>query len=178
MFYASPDRPSQDVNFSLITLPHHAHSAHCLTTPDHIFRYYEFVDTYVMMAKGYNLIVLHWWHHASVPVLCAVHFLEQSSVAWTGSAFNAFVHSFMYSYYAWVAMGFKFPAKPLITALQLLQFCTVLGHTGYLHYVHGFDRFPLTFTMAYTVYSSYLILFINFFIQTYVNKPSKKKKLN
>lgn len=27
----------------------------------------------------------------------------------------------MYSYYAWAAMGFSFPAKPLITGLQLIQ---------------------------------------------------------
>lgn len=56
------------------------------------------------------------------------------------------------------------------------QFVTVLGHVGYINYAHGFDKFPKTFTFAYTVYASYLVLFINFFIQQYVSKPKKEKK--
>lgn len=139
-------------------------------------KYYEFVDTFIMMGKRYDLIVLHWWHHASVPFLCSIHYMDHTASAWTGSAFNCFVHTVMYSYYAWVAAGFSFPAKSLITSLQLMQFVTVLGHVGYLNYVHGWDFFANTFTFAYTIYNSYLILFAKFFMDNYTNKSKKLAK--
>ena len=39
-------------------------------------KYYEFFDTALMMGKSYRIIFLHWWHHATVPVLCAIHMIE------------------------------------------------------------------------------------------------------
>ena len=35
---------------------------------------------------------------------------------------NAFIHTVMYTYYAIAAAGIPYPAKPLITAMQITQF--------------------------------------------------------
>ena len=142
-----------------------------------ISKYYEFIDTFIMMAKSYDIIFLHWWHHATVPILMCIHAIEHSSSVWTGSWFNCFVHTVMYSY-CLSSIGFSLLSiKSLITTLQLIQFITVLGHVGYLHYINGWDCHPYTFTFAYTVYGSYLVLFINFFLQQYVFKKNKTKTI-
>jgi len=35
---------------------------------------------------------------------------------------NAFIHTIMYAYYALTAAGVSYPAKPLITLMQICQF--------------------------------------------------------
>jgi hypothetical protein len=143
-------------------------------------KFYELFDTYFHMKKGHPLLLLHWWHHATVPLLCAVHFMERSSSAWTGSIFNCFVHTFMYFHFMVAATGSKAtaPIRSLITLLQLTQFATVIGHITWL-YVQpgGFDRFPLTYLACYTIYASYFILFIKFFIDAYICKPKKDRSV-
>jgi len=136
-------------------------------------KYIEFVDTYLMMIKSYNIILLHWWHHATVPVLCCFHVLEGTSAAWTGSIFNCLVHTVMYSYYTFAAAGGRFPAKHLVTALQLTQFVTVLGHVGWLWATNGFWAHPWTTFLSFSVYASYLILFIQFSLETYIWKTAR-----
>jgi fatty acid elongase 3 len=140
-----------------------------------VSKFYEFIDTWLMMAKGYNIIFLHWWHHATVPILVAIHHDEQGTSAWSGSWINTLVHTVMYTYYACSAAGISVPLKPLITSFQITQFVVVLVHTGYIQSVHGWDRFPVTFLSCYTIYASYLLLFINFFIRTYLVDGKKKK---
>lgn len=143
-------------------------------------KFYELFDTAFHFKKGYQLLLLHWWHHATVPFLCAVHALEHSSSAWTGSIANCFVHIFMYLHYCVAATGSKatFPLRSLITSLQLAQFASVIGHITFLFFnsTKGYDRFPMTFLACYTIYSSYFILFIKFFIDSYCGKPAKSGK--
>jgi len=139
-------------------------------------KYLEFFDTYLMMAKRYNLILLHWWHHATVPVLCSIHALERTSSVWTGSIFNCLVHTVMYAYYASAAAGGRWSAKELVTGLQLVQFVTVIGHCAYLLFENGFGAHPWTMISCFTVYSSYLVLFVIFFLETYVYKTAKGAK--
>jgi len=139
-------------------------------------KFYEFVDTFIMMGKYYELIFLHWWHHATVPLLCSIHALEHTASAWTGSWANCVVHSVMYSYYTWVALGGSCPMKSLVTVLQLIQFVVVLTHISVLLAAHGFWYHPYTFAASYSIYFSYLVLFINFFRNEYLEGRAKKNK--
>merc|ERR1712226_1543885 len=103
--------------------------------------------------------------------------MEHSSVCWTGSWYNAFVHTIMYSYYTLNAIGWNLSSvKQLVTMLQLLQFVTILGHIGWLNAEGGWNQHPLTFLLAYTVYGSYLVLFMNFFYKTYFAPKKSKAK--
>jgi hypothetical protein len=69
----------------LNTLPHtHTHQ-HSLT--------HTLAHAHKRTGKGYDVILLHWWHHASVPFLMYVHSQEHSAAAWSGSWFNCLVHT-------------------------------------------------------------------------------------
>jgi len=149
-------------------------------------KFYELFDTLFIALKGQEVILLQWWHHATVPFLCSVHFLEQSSSAFTGSAFNCFVHIFMYMHFAVSATGSKLTLllRPVITALQITQFVVVIGHITWLLLTasNGFSAFPMTFLSCYTIYNSYLLLFIKFARDNYINKakptPSRQTSVD
>ena len=89
---------------------------------------------------------------------------------------NFCVHSVMYSYYAVKASGHKLPAPIAIciTILQLLQFfmglfCNLLAF--WLKKSPGGEDCDLNDSMFYgamVIYTSYAILFSNFFYRRYI----------
>jgi len=137
-----------------------------------VSKFYELGDTAIVMGKGYRIIFLHWFHHATVPVLCAVHASEPNSAVWTELILDALVHTVMHTYYTCVAAGIRVPFKSLVTSMQLVQFVTVVAHFSYLLATHGFWAFPLMFLGGYSVYLTYLLLFVRFFVQAYVTKTA------
>lgn len=141
-----------------------------------ISKYLELFDTAFHFFKGYNVILLHWYHHATVPILCYFHYADHTSAAWTGSIFNLFVHSIMYTYYALKEVNLNFINPQIITSLQLVQFVTVTGHVGFLVSRHGFDKFFLTASACFTVYVSYFFLFVKFFFGRYLGGAKTKTK--
>ena len=111
----------------------------------YLSKYYEFLDTVLIVLKKRPLILLHFYHHAIIPFLCwtwvATGWVH--SIAWYGAAVNALVHVFMYSYYFLSQLcGYQPWWKRYITQGQLLQFFSVfllifvfvhyasLGHSG------------------------------------------------
>lgn len=93
---------------------------------------------------------------------------------------NFGVHSFMYTYYALKAAKVKLPRwfPRLITTLQILQmFIGVAVIT--LSYIwrqeQGCHTTTDLFFWAFLIYISYLILFSNFFYQTYIMPKVKAK---
>ena len=77
-----------------------------------------------------------------------------------------------YTYYTCVAAGIRVPFKSLVTSMQLMQFVAVIAHFSYLLATHGFWAFPLMFLGGYSVYLTYLLLFVRFFVQAYVTKTA------
>lgn len=139
-------------------------------------KYYELFDTLFHFFKGYNVIVLHWYHHASVPILCWFHYMDHTSTAWTGSIFNLFVHSVMYTYYALKELRINVINPQIVTTLQLVQFVSVTGHIIFLCNRHGFWSFPMTFTACFTVYVSFFFLFMLFYYNRYISRKSVHHK--
>ena len=94
---------------------------------------------------------------------------------------NSFIHSFMYTYYTFKAMGYHLPRwlAMTITLMQLSQMFvgSFLIMTAYYYvYIAKVECHvtPLNITVAGIKYISYAILFVRFFVQAYLSNKSTK----
>ena len=133
---------------------------------------YEFLDTVFLCLLKKKVIVLHFWHHMTTFALTSVVFNFPSGAF---AYINCFIHTLMYLHYAHPS---KF-ARPIMTSLQILQFIVMIGIHVYT-YASGCHPAPTLYFPEFLcdliLCLSYLILFINFYLQQYTSKPSASKK--
>lgn len=168
-------------------------------------KYYELLDTVLMVLKRKPLTVLHVWHHASIGPLSLSWLIGDWPLSWIGALLNTVIHVFMYYYYFASALyGFNPWWKKHITQAQVAQFFTVLvmifvfiavsaagSFAGFgWTTIGGFPLPTLVHTpkcagdpnvvlISQAVNITFLVLFINFFVQTYsTKKGSSKAKRN
>jgi elongation of very long chain fatty acids protein 6 len=96
---------------------------------------------------------------------------------------NYFVHSLMYSYYALQAAGVKVPrffAMPL-TVMQIMQMfggMYVIAVSGIEDLSGNNSTCPnsrRTLISGFVMYASYMVLFVNFFVQSYIVNKKKRQ---
>jgi len=146
----------------------------------YLSKYYELLDTVILVLKKKKVIFLHWYHHAIV-ITMVWCWLESGTVyAHQGLLFNTFVHIWMYHYYCLAALGQSVWYKRYITALQIIQFVTAMVLTIIYFWV-SFTRGCSAKERIAVVYStvtnlSFLLLFIQFYRVTYHQgrRPSKE----
>lgn len=138
----------------------------------------ELLDTVLMVLRKKNnqITFLHVFHHASMlNIWWWVGMFIPSGLSFFGSWLNSFVHVFMYAYYGLSAIPAMRPYlwwKKYITKLQLIQFCITLSHTlNSIRIGCDFPRWGQNLLAGYMI--CMLVLFSNFYIQTY-RKASKK----
>ena len=142
----------------------------------------EFGDTFFIVLRKSRLIFLHWYHHVSTLMYSWYCFSKGVSgqVHWLGCQ-NYFVHSIMYSYYTLTSGGVHLPATIalLITILQLLQmFIGISINLTFYAYHNHFDKIDYDAGVVWyglLMYSSYVILFGNYFINRYIRKKDKNQ---
>ncbi|KAK7694661.1 hypothetical protein QCA50_001849 [Cerrena zonata] len=152
------------------------------------FKYIELLDTLFLALKKKPLAFLHVFHHSATALLCFTQLNGQTSIQWVPISINLLVHVIMYYYYYATAGGAKIWWKKYLTTLQIAQFVVDLFAVyfgTYSYYAANyFPHLPHFGTCAGTeaaavfgcvLLSSYLVLFINFYIQTY-KAPVKGKK--
>ena len=145
----------------------------------YVSKAYEFVDTAVMiMCKKFNQVsFLHTYHHLTMFAiwhLIAVY--APGGDAYFSVILNSFVHVVMYAYYFCASLNLKWlnPVKPFITSLQMTQFMCMLIQSIY-DYLYP-CRYPQVLVKLLGMYMlTMLVLFGNFFIQTYIKQPVHKK---
>ena len=140
----------------------------------------ELGDTAFIVLRKTPLIFLHWYHHITVmiyswyctPLGCATNHVFMSM--------NFFVHFLMYSYYTIKASGYRISSlfAQVITFLQMMQMVggMAINIMAYRALRRG-EVCAFTYDSFYigmVVYTSYLILFANFFYQRYLNKKQTK----
>lgn len=87
---------------------------------------------------------------------------------------NVIVHLFMYSYYALHAIGIHPPTRVsmIITTLQILQMAGgiyILSRARAQHQAGNYCEVPKSvIDSGFLMYSSYLALFVHFFLKSYV----------
>ncbi|CAG0913889.1 unnamed protein product [Notodromas monacha] len=141
----------------------------------------EFGDTVFIVLRKQPLIFLHWYHHITVLLYTFYSFTELTASGRWFITFNYLVHTVMYGYYALKAMRFRVPKSVAmsITILQVLQMIVgiYVNASAYAFKRQGmpcsvsYDNMNASFAM----YSSYFLLFLNFFYRAYLCKGNKDK---
>ncbi|KAG1801629.1 GNS1/SUR4 membrane protein [Suillus plorans] len=155
---------------------------------NYYFKYIELFDTVFLALKKKPLAFLHVFHHSATALLCFVQLNGKTSVSWVVISLNLAVHVIMYYYYFATAGGAKIWWKKYLTSMQIIQFIIdiVIVYFGtYQHYAAThYHHLPHWSNCAGTetaalfgcgLLTTYLGLFINFYIQTY-KKSAKGKK--
>ncbi|GMS95626.1 hypothetical protein PENTCL1PPCAC_17801, partial [Pristionchus entomophagus] len=144
----------------------------------------EFVDTFFIVLRKKPLMFLHWYHHILTLLYGVYSYPVSPAYNRWGIYLNFLVHSFMYSYYFLRSIRVPIPGAvaKAITTGQIMQFVlsiVVLVFVGIEYYVLkslGDCTFDVSsFWLAVLMDVTYLILFVNFFLNAYVFKGGKDK---
>jgi len=132
---------------------------------------YEFIDTFIMIMKKRELNFLHVWHHCSTFLLVWITMTQEMSIQWLSISVNCFVHCWMYYYYFMASLGHQIWWKRYLTQLQIFQFIATVTINCSWIYFYLTGRNPSGtiegFYFGMFIITSFLILFINFYIQNY-----------
>jgi len=165
----------------------------------YVSKYYELFDTVLMVVKHKPLTVLHLWHHAVIGPMSLSWLRGNWMLHWYGAAVNTLIHVFMYFYYFAVkAYGYRPWWRVHITQGQIAQFFSVFfliwvfvykyiqsppvfgpvpdgAFLPTVHFDKGCTGDFWTIAFAQFVNITFLVLFINFYIQTYKKAKAKSK---
>ncbi|CAD6194060.1 unnamed protein product [Caenorhabditis auriculariae] len=144
----------------------------------------EFGDTMFLVLRKRPVIFLHWYHHAVVLVLSWHSAVELTAAGRWFIFMNYLVHSIMYTYYAVTSIGYRLPKliSMTVTALQTTQMLIGVAISVIVLYLklngqlcqQSYDNLAICFA----IYTSFLVLFSNFFNKAYlVRRPKPSSKL-
>ncbi|MBW03447.1 Elongation of very long chain fatty acids protein 3, partial [Eschrichtius robustus] len=126
------------------------------------------------------LIFVHWYHHSTVLFYTSFGYKNKVAAGGWFMTMNYGVHAIMYTYYTLKAAKVKPPRwfPMLITSLQILQM--FMGATvGILTYIwrqeQGCHTTKEHLFWSFILYTTYFLLFVQFFHQNYVITKVKAK---
>jgi hypothetical protein len=93
----------------------------------YLSKFYEVLDTFIILAKGKLSSTLQTYHHAGAMMAMWGGIRYMASPIWLFCFFNSFIHSLMYTYYTVTAFNIRVPQviKRTLTSMQISQF--ILG---------------------------------------------------
>ncbi|KAJ2396724.1 hypothetical protein GGI23_003799 [Coemansia sp. RSA 2559] len=148
----------------------------------YLSKYYEFIDTAIILAKGRDVGRLQTFHHAGAVLVMWFGNYTQSPYLSFFVFENSIIHTLMYSYYTLTALGLRPPGKQILTRMQIAQFYIALsGGACYLALFRCQNTAQTWFTCVFMAYIVELIrLFTLFARKTYGqrgNAGSSKQKI-
>lgn len=140
----------------------------------YVSKYYELIDTVIMVLKKRPLSFLHVYHHCVVLPLFWMYLRTSMVIHFILVVANSFVHVFMYYYYAASTLGYKVWWKRHLTLAQIIQFVIDLTATYpfvYFYFTHpkGCSGSMRAFIFGQVVGISFCYLFWDFFRKSYQN---------
>lgn len=96
----------------------------------YLSKYYEFLDTTLLVIKLKTTSFLHVFHHAIVVIMAWLWVDQAQTLQWGGLLTNTGVHVVMYYYYYLTSQRLSPWWKKYITTFQIVQFasrCALLG---------------------------------------------------
>uniref|UniRef100_A0A3Q3WDE9 Elongation of very long chain fatty acids protein n=1 Tax=Mola mola TaxID=94237 RepID=A0A3Q3WDE9_MOLML len=138
----------------------------------------ELGDTAFVVLRKQKLLFLHWYHHITVLLYSWYSYKDMVAGGGWFMTMNYAVHALMYSYYAARAASLRVP-RPLavlITGAQISQMAMGLTVSALVYCWLPQGDCPSrldNISWAALMYLSYLLLFSNFFYQTYLRRHDK-----
>ncbi|EEP78078.1 conserved hypothetical protein [Uncinocarpus reesii 1704] len=117
----------------------------------YLSKFYEVLDTAIILAKGKKSSTLQTYHHAGAMMCMWAGIRYMASPIWIFALVNSAIHAMMsqYTYYTLTALKFPIPVriKKSLTTTQILQF--ILGTS--LAASHLFIYYSIPFPVPHTV---------------------------
>jgi GNS1/SUR4 family len=145
---------------------------------------WEFLDTYLILAKGQPTIFLQKYHHVGALICWWLCCYYNSGQIHKTVLCNAFVHTIMYSYYLASLLGYKYTSvKPYITSLQLFQFVGLGAEVIQSYFIPTMQAAPsiqsllndgefVSIVIFYVYLTGLISLFLQFFVSEYLMKKT------
>ena len=153
-------------------------------------KFYELLDTVIIVLKKRPLTFLQTFHHVSVMYLVWSWMDSGYTQSWVGVALNTCVHVFMYYYFSVATFGHRPWWRRHLTSGQLLQFTTVFFNIWWWLFFTGGDTLDKlnwhkntnrcggaawSPVFSQMVNIAFLFLFGWFYVENYMGKKSKPK---
>jgi len=143
----------------------------------YLSKFYEFLDTWILIYKRKEPSLLQVYHHAGVVITMWGAVVSQSPWLPLASAINSFIHTLMYTYFCiktiWPTVEIK--AAKYLTSLQIVQFFSgICFSVMYYHYGNDCDTQSSRFTCAVSCF--YVTILMGLFLSFANNKYRKKDK--
>ncbi|PKS12929.1 hypothetical protein jhhlp_000270 [Lomentospora prolificans] len=90
----------------------------------YLSKFYEVLDTFIILAKGKQSSTLQTYHHAGAMMCMWAGIRYMAAPIWMFAFVNSFIHAMMYTYYTITAFSIRVPLiiKRTLTTLQITQF--------------------------------------------------------
>ncbi|PHH63582.1 hypothetical protein CDD81_5674 [Ophiocordyceps australis] len=115
----------------------------------YLSKFYEVLDTFIILAKGKSSSTLQTYHHAGAMICMWAGMRYMSAPIWMFVLVNSFIHSLMYTYYTLTAFAVKVPVgvKRALTSMQITQF--LVGATYAM--THSFIQYLVPVVTSKTI---------------------------
>lgn len=153
---------------------------------NYLIKYIELIDTVFLFLNKKPLQFLHCYHHGATVFLCFTQLIGQTPVSYVPIILNLGVHIVMYYYYFLCARGIRVWWKKWVTRIQIIQFIFDLFFVyfaTYTYFAYTYLPFLPNFgdcsgkefaaLVGCFLLSSYLFLFIGFYLATYKSKEGR-----
>lgn len=115
----------------------------------YLSKFYEVLDTAIILAKGKRSTTLQKYHHAGAMLSMWAGMRFMSPPIWMFVLVNSGIHAMMYTYYTVAALGYRVPnaVKRTLTTMQITQFLVGTTYAA----CHLFVSYTVPVSIAYKV---------------------------
>lgn len=163
----------------------------------YLSKYYELLDTFILLIKGKPSSFLQTFHHSGSILSLWTMCITRIPGMWIFTFLNSFIHTLMYFYFTLTCLGYRPTWKRHLTTMQISQFlignvfgfaymiipdCYNWNHNfreNIIHKILGSHRSSIVacFTFNFLFVGTLIILFNDFARRTYGQKQKNNKNI-